>query len=236
LSGIYGYNETLLDFNTGSPKSRETFWGNNTGSPKSHETFWGKKDWSAGLRLLLSLFIDADSPINDRKIIPFKNTASASRINEQAGRLLNEYGNSVLRLAYSYMHNLSDAEDVLQDALIQFIKTAPEFGTAAHEKAWLMRVAINISKNKIKYMNVRKADELHENLTANEQDDLVFVWDAVKSLPPVYSEVVHLFYHEGYSTAHIAGLLSKNESTVRSLLKRARERLKAVLKEAYDFE
>jgi RNA polymerase sigma factor (sigma-70 family) len=222
LSGICGCNETLLDFNRGSPKSRETFWGN--------------KDWSAGLRLLLSLFFDADVPVNEGKVIPFGNAASKSRINEQAERLLDEYGINVLRLAYSYLHNMSDAEDVLQDALIQFIRTAPEFETAAHEKAWLMRVAINISKNKIKYLNVRKADELHENLAAGEQDDLLFVWDAVKSLIPAYREVVHLFYHEGYSTAQIAELLSRNESTVRSLLKRARERLKAVLKEVYDFE
>ena len=61
------------------------------------------------------------------------------------------------------------------------------------------------------------------------------VWDAVKQLPAKYSEVVHLFYHEGYSTAQIAALLSKKEATVRSLLQRARIKLKDVLKEVYDF-
>ena len=190
---------------------------------------------SAGLRLILSLLFDAGT-INDRKVIPLKSGAAKAGANVQAERLLEKYGNSILRLAYSYLHNMSDAEDVLQDALIQFIKTVPQFETAAHEKAWLLRVAINISKNKIKYLNVRKADELHDNLAADEQDDLMFVWDAVKSLPMVYSEIIHLFYHEGYSTARIAELLSKKESTVRSLLKRARARLKAVLKEVYDFE
>jgi len=190
----------------------------------------------ASLRLFLSVLFDTDIRINDRKGIPFENTVSRSHINEQAERLLGEYGNSILRLAYSYLHNMSDAEDVLQDALIQFIRTVPKFETAAHEKAWLMQVAINISKNKIKYLNVRKTDELDDNLAANEQDDLLFVWDAVKSLPPVYSEVIHLFYHEGYSTAQIADLLSKKDSTVRSLLKRARARLKTILREVYDFE
>lgn len=190
---------------------------------------------SAALRLILSLFFDAGT-INDRKVIPLNSAVLKASANEQAERLLEKYGNSILRMAYSYLHNISDAEDVLQDTLIQFIKTLPQFETATHEKAWLLRVAINISKNKIKYLNVRKADELHDNLAADEQDDLVFVWDAVKSLPMVYSEIIHLFYHEGYSTARIAELLSKKESTVRSLLKRARARLKAVLKEVYDFE
>ena len=46
---------------------------------------------------------------------------------------------------------------------------------------------------------------------------------------------MHLFYHEGYSTAEIARILDRKETTVRSDLSRGREQLKTVLKEAYDF-
>ncbi len=198
------------------------------------ESSLGFDDMSAGLRLILSLLFGSDTPTGN-KVIPFERSAANARANDQAEILLDRYGGSILRLAYSYLHNMSDAEDVLQDALIQFIKALPQFETPDHEKAWLMRVAINLSKNRIKYLSLRKADELYDSLAAREEDDLKFVWDAVKSLPACYSEVIHLYYHEGYSTAQIAGLLSKNESTVRSLLKRAREKLKAVLKEVYDF-
>lgn len=191
---------------------------------------------NTSLCLFLSMLFDTYIHKRGAKIIPFESSTSKNQINEQAGRLLEEYGNSILRLAYSYLHNMSDAEDVLQDTLIQFIITVPQFETTAHEKAWLMRVAINISKNKIRYIKIRKTDELCENLAALEKDDLMFVWDAAKSLPSDYSEVIHLFYHEGYSTSEIADLLSKNESTVRSLLKRARAKLKTILKEVYDFE
>ena len=62
------------------------------------------------------------------------------------------------------------------------------------------------------------------------------MWEAVKNLPVKYREAIHLFYYEGFSTAQAAKILGKNESTVRSLLKRGREQLKSVLKEAYDFE
>jgi RNA polymerase sigma-70 factor (ECF subfamily) len=155
---------------------------------------------------------------------------------QQAERLLKEYGNSVLRLAYSYLHNMSDAEDALQDSLIQYIRTAPQFVNSAHEKAWLMRVAINVSKNKIIYRKKRETFQLDENLPAGEDKDLGFVWEAVKKLPLKYSEVIHLFYHEGYSTLQIAELLSKNEATIRSLLLRARAQLREILKEVYDFE
>lgn len=174
--------------------------------------------------------------IRDSEAIPFDNAVSQVQIKKQAERLFKEYGNSILRLAYSYLHNMSDAEEVLQDALIQFIKTVPKFETAEHEKAWLIRVSINISKNRIKYSKIRKSDELNENLIASEKEDLAMVWDAVKKLPAKYSEVVHLYYHHGYSTIQIADLLSKKEATIRSLLQRARIKLKVILREVYDFE
>lgn len=158
------------------------------------------------------------------------------KIAENAGRMLDKYGDSILRLSYSYLHNMSDAEDVVQETLIKYMKNAPVFENDAHEKAWLMRVASNLSKNKIDYNNVRQADELDERLAAEEREDLSFVWDAVKSLPDNYRDVLHLFYHEGYSTKEISGILKRNESTVRSDLKRGRDRLKLVLKEVYDFD
>ncbi|MCM1430741.1 MAG: sigma-70 family RNA polymerase sigma factor [Blautia sp.] len=163
-------------------------------------------------------------------------TGDQAAVNEQAERMLNNYGNAVLRLAYSYLHNMADAEEVLQDALTQFLKTAPILETEEHEKAWLLHVAANMSKNRIKYNAVRQTDELMEELAAEERDDLSFVWEAVKALPEKYREVIHLFYHEGYQTVQIAKILGMKETTVRSNLARGREKLKAVLKEAYDFE
>lgn len=156
--------------------------------------------------------------------------------NGRAEMILTRFGDSILRYAYTYLHNMSDAEEVLQDTLVQFLKTAPEFESENHEKAWLLRVAANLSKNRIRYNKLRETDELNEELVAEEREDLSFVWEAVKSLPVKYREVIHLFYHEGYQTVQIAKLLGRNESTVRSDLRRGREKLKEVLKGEYDFE
>lgn len=150
--------------------------------------------------------------------------------------ILDKYGDRLLRVAYSYLHNMSDAEDILQETLIRFIQSAPEFKDENHEKAWLITVASNLSKNKIKYNKIREADELDEGLVAKNEEDLSFVWEAVKSLPEKQREVIHLFYQEGYSTTEISGILDRKESTVRSDLLRARKQLKKILKEAYDFE
>ncbi len=161
---------------------------------------------------------------------------AASEVSLRASALMDKYGNTILRVAYSYLHNMSDAEDILQDTLIQFLRHNPTFENDAHEKAWLVTVASNLSKNKINYLKIRSADELSEELVSREKEDLNFVWEAVKQLPEKNREVIHLFYQEGFSTKEIADILKRRESTVRSDLKRGRERLKKILKEAYDFE
>ena len=150
--------------------------------------------------------------------------------------VIDMYGNQMLRLAYSYLHNMQDAEDILQEALIKYMQKAPEFESEEHRKAWLLRVTANLAKNKIDYNKVRETDELSEELISSEKEDLSFVWDAVKSLPVKYREVIHLYYEEGYQTADIAEILGLNDSTVRSNLKRGRDKLKQILKEEYDFE
>lgn len=85
-------------------------------------------------------------------------------VNAQAARILDSYGNSVLRLAYSYLHNMPDAEDILQETLIRYFRSAPQFESDSHEKAWLLRVAANLSKNRIDYNKIRLSEELNEEI------------------------------------------------------------------------
>ncbi len=157
-------------------------------------------------------------------------------VRQKAEYFFNAFGNSVLRLAYSYLHNTEDSEEVLQETLIKYMTSAPPFENDEHAKAWLLRVAANLCKNRIRYDRRRKTDDLNEELVAEERDDLSFVWEAVRSLKPAQREAIHLFYQEGYSTVEIAKILGRNENSVRSDLKRGREALKTMLKEAYDFE
>ena len=169
---------------------------------------------------------------------PEKQTARAARAVD-AGRLLDDYGNSILRMAYSYLHNMEDAEDILQETLLRCIQTKPTFESSVHEKAWLLRVAANLSKDRLRSEKLREhadIDELDETLAAEQRNDLAFVWDAVKQLPPHYREAVHLFYCEDCTIAQISKILNRKESSVRSDLHRGREKLKEILKEAYDFE
>lgn len=150
--------------------------------------------------------------------------------------ILDRHGNRILRLAYSYVHNMEDSEEILQDVLMKLISVAPEFENKYHEKAWILRVTANLSKNKIEYNKLRDTDELNEELVAEKKEDLSYIWEAVKSLPENYREVIHLFYEEGYSTDEIAEILSESGANIRTRLKRARAKLKKILREEFDFD
>lgn len=167
-------------------------------------------------------------------LFPAKETPASAQSAALAEHALCTYGQSILRLAYSYLRNQSDAEDILQETLVRLLRSAPEFETQEHEKAWLLHVAANLSKNRLRYNRLRRADPLEETLIAQERPDLAFVWEAVSALPVRWREVLHLYYQEEYSTAEIAQILSRKESTVRSDLRRTRIRLKEVLQDDYD--
>ena len=89
-------------------------------------------------RRLLSAILQA--------VVPAR--ASAAE-HDRLSALYDRWGTAVFRAAYAYLHNRSDAEDVLQDTFIQFMRTSPALESPTHEKAWLLRVAINLSKNKL---------------------------------------------------------------------------------------
>lgn len=174
------------------------------------------------------------------KEIEVDSARKAPMTQEQQDKYLREildwHGNRILRLAYSYVHNMEDSEEILQDVLLKLISVAPEFASKEHEKAWILRVTANLSKNKIEYNKLRDTDELNEELVAEKKEDLSEIWEAVKSLPENYREVIHLFYEEGYSTDEIAVLLSESGANIRTRLKRARAKLKDILREEYDFD
>ena len=159
------------------------------------------------------------------------------RVREEslARHYLTDFGDSMLKMAYSYLHNYADAEEVVQDALIKVLRADPTFENDAHAKAYLLTTVANLSKNRIDFNRIRATDELSEELVHEEREDLSFVWEAVKKLSPKYSEVIFLFYQEGYQTAEIARILGRKESTIRSDLNRARAQLKDMLREEYDF-
>lgn len=145
---------------------------------------------------------------------------------------LNLYGDDILRLAFSYMKSREDAEDVLQDVLLKFMQSAAKFEEEKMMKSWLFKVTANLCRDKLKSSKRKREVAIPEgfDVAAPEErpEDESGVLQAVMRLPEKYRSVIHLYYMEEYSTREIAEIMGKKESTVRSLLKRGRDRLETI--------
>ncbi len=144
--------------------------------------------------------------------------------------LITRHENRLYRTALTVMGNVSDAEDMVQEAFLRAYEKAPEFISEEHEKAWLIRVTVNLCNSRLRSPWRKRREPLLDSYPAPkpEQRELL---GHVLSLPPKYRAVIHLFYYEGYPVKDIAELTGQKESTVRSLLTRARQKLKSDLKE-----
>lgn len=155
--------------------------------------------------------------------------------------VLSRYSGMVYRLAYARTMNKCDAEDVTQEVFMKYIKHQYEFMEEEYRKAWLIRVTINASKSLLTSAWNRKRvsmEEVEGVLEGNSGIDVDFdnsLLSEIEKLPEKYRVIVHLFYFEDLSVKEISSMLRMKESTVKSHLFRAREKLKKNLKEE-DFD
>ena len=147
---------------------------------------------------------------------------------------MERYGDTVFRLAYSYLKNRADAEDVMQETLLKFYMEKKPFQSPQHEKRWLIRVAVNESKKLLRSAWRRRSVPLEERDEAVTFDTLAqqALFEEVMALPPKYRLAVYLYYYESFSVRQIAEALGANPSTVQTWLMRARGLLRESLQEA----
>ena len=137
------------------------------------------------------------------------------------------YHTMLYRVAFSYLRSRADAEDVCQDAFLRLMNYPGEFPTDEDCKRWLIRVAVNLSKNRLKYRRTHgePQDPLDAAHIPAEQTAESELLPLIKSLPPEYGAVIHLFYYEGDSAREIAQILDISVTAVTSRLSRGRRRL-----------
>lgn len=130
---------------------------------------------------------------------------------------------TVYRVCFAYMKNPADTEDAVQDTFYKMIKSSPAFESEEHEKAWLIRTAVNVCKNSVRHW-FRKHDDLadYENLQGAENIEIDDTFEVVMDLPDKYKTMVYLYYYEGYTTPEISNILQKPQSTIRNCLSEAR--------------
>lgn len=154
---------------------------------------------------------------------------------EELVRYVKLYHKSVFRLAYSYVKNCADADDICQDAFVKLMEYPKEFLSDEDCKRWLIRVVCNLSKNTLKSCRYSRTEELNDDIPLQDAADGELL-ALVKTLPIKYGEVIHLFYYEGYSVREIAEIIRISPTAVTSRLARGRQKLKLLLEEGTNYE
>lgn len=137
------------------------------------------------------------------------------------------YGDDAFRLAYSYLGNRPDAEDVCQTVFLKLAGSNME-PLPGKEKALILTCAANACKNQLGSFWRRNVGELDETVPFRSPEDHG-THEAVMKLPPKYRAVIHLYYFEGYDQSEIAQILNISRTAVQTRMSRAREMLKKEL-------
>lgn len=152
---------------------------------------------------------------------------SAVLTNEAMTRLVEQYGNEMLRLALLYLGSREQAEDAVQDSFIKIFRAGDPAKVC---KAFVMRVLVNTCKDYRKSgwaRTVSLVEALPEVAGSDElsQTETGALRAAILDLPEKYREVILLRYYEDMAVGEIARVLGVPQPTVSIRLKRACQQL-----------
>ena len=157
------------------------------------------------------------------------------KLNITPKEVVDKYSATVYRLAFAYCKSKADSDDVFQEVFLRYFKTDRDFESEQHRKAWLIRVTINCSKEQLKSFKNTKATDLSEQIVFDSPNELSLV-ESLGKLNAKQRVAIHLFYYEDMSIKDVAKSLSVSESHARTILTRARAKLRELLKgEDYEF-
>ena len=152
-------------------------------------------------------------------------------------RIFNLFKNDIYRLAYSYTKNISDSDDITQNVFVKLYKhnEVLELDDISIKK-WLFKVAINDCKTLLLSSWKKKitpfAEKEENTLYAKVNDNKIL--DQVMQLSKKYRLVIFLYYYENYSIKEISEILNTTVTNVQTMLSRAREKLKKIIREDED--
>ena len=153
----------------------------------------------------------------------------------EAERLVDTYSDLILRLSYTYLKSTEDAKDICQTVFLRMLEKPRKFESPEHERAWIIRAAVNLCKDQLKSHWRRTTVDLEAARAVPapeaEEGSLLAAVNLLPLLPPKYRTVIYLYYYEGYSANEIAQLLGEKPATVATQLSRGREKLRTHLEQ-----
>nr|WP_179338352.1 RNA polymerase sigma factor [Winogradskyella ludwigii] len=156
-------------------------------------------------------------------------------------QLYNQYCNGMLTVAFRFVKDTMEAEDIVQEAFIKAFSKLEQYKAEVSFGAWLKRIVINkcIDVLKAKRQRIVELEEHHLNVVDKDNDDdwliddIITITDvkmAIDLLPEKYKYVVMLYLIEGYDHQEISEILNISEVASRTQLSRGKQKLKTELK------
>jgi RNA polymerase sigma-70 factor (ECF subfamily) len=142
-------------------------------------------------------------------------------------------------VAYRFVGNREDAEDLVQDAFLRLLAAGPRYRPTASFRTYFSRIISHLCLDHIQKKRPLTSDKLPEHedpaplpdgLVVREEQ-VLGVHRALTLLPSNQRLAIILKYYEDYSYREIAEAMDTTEKAVEHLLARGREALGNTLKE-----
>jgi RNA polymerase sigma factor (sigma-70 family) len=156
-------------------------------------------------------------------------------------QLYNKYAKAMFNTSLRIVNNVSDAEDVLQDAFVDAFRHLEDFKYKSTFGAWLKRIVINKSISLLRKKKIQMVDiettQVADRGDMDSVDEVAFqykvdeVRKAIQQLPDGYRAVVSLYLLEEIPQEEIGNMLGISHNTVRTQYHRAKQKLIGILKE-----
>ncbi|MCI9374484.1 MAG: RNA polymerase sigma factor [Lachnospiraceae bacterium] len=143
--------------------------------------------------------------------------------------LMDSYGNLLWRTGIMMLGEPQDVQDMIQEVLLKYMQKRPVFHDAEHEKAWLLRVAVNLCRDMLRLRSRRRyfpIDELEPEAVGSTDAESREILEEIAMLPQKWKSVLLLHYIEGYSLKEISEILDVSENAVKKRMQRAKEALR----------
>ena len=172
---------------------------------------------------------------NDADLV--SGTLSGDR--DSFAKIINRYQSLICSLTYSATGNLGHSEDLAQETFISAWKHLGQLRERDKLRSWLCGIARNRINN---FLRREGREPLHQaksledasesfspeplpvDYTISNEEEAI-LWRALEKIPPLYREVLVLFYREHQSTEAVAEKLELTEDAVHQRLSRGRKLL-----------
>ncbi|MBN2590460.1 MAG: sigma-70 family RNA polymerase sigma factor [Sedimentisphaerales bacterium] len=154
-------------------------------------------------------------------------------------KIYDKYETYLITVATALLNNTHDAEDVLHDFFVSFVKSADKIKLQGSLKAYMATCVANLARNRMKRKqleHVASGDDSYSEpiasgaeLPAIQKEETVILNQAMYELPFEQKEIIVLHLQGNMKFTEIAKLRNTSVNTVRSRYRYGLDKLRTLL-------